>query len=75
LSKKRIIATVSAASAIALFVRSRAIWAGDAEPLLTGAKAFGDWHDDAPGVRRKITVADLRLPLRPNLLATILLSG
>jgi glucose/arabinose dehydrogenase len=28
----------------------------------TGATAFGDWRSDAPGVRRKITVADLPSP-------------
>jgi glucose/arabinose dehydrogenase len=28
----------------------------------TGAAAFGDWRSDAPGVRRKITVADLPSP-------------
>jgi len=31
-------------------------------PLLTGSKAMGDWTTDAPGVRRKITVADLPKP-------------
>ena len=31
-------------------------------PLLTGKAAFGDWHRDAPGVRRKITVSDLPRP-------------
>ncbi len=30
--------------------------------LLTGQVAFGDWKSDAPGVRRKITVADLPPP-------------
>jgi hypothetical protein len=30
--------------------------------LLTGKAAMGDWTSDAPGVRRKITVADLRPP-------------
>src|SRR5215469_4960400 len=25
----------------------------------TGAAAFGDWHNDAPGIRRLITVRDL----------------
>jgi glucose/arabinose dehydrogenase len=29
---------------------------------LTGPAAYGDWHADAPGVRRKITVADLPSP-------------
>jgi glucose/arabinose dehydrogenase len=31
-------------------------------PLLTGKAAFGDWHRDAPGVRRKISVSDLPRP-------------
>src|SRR6266496_882347 len=30
--------------------------------LLTGKTAMGDWRSDAPGVRRKITVADLPPP-------------
>jgi hypothetical protein len=30
--------------------------------LLTGKAAMGDWTEDAPGVRRKITVADLPPP-------------
>src|ERR1043166_1799400 len=30
--------------------------------LLTGKAALGDWTGDAPGVRRKITVADLPAP-------------
>lgn len=30
--------------------------------LLTGKSALGDWTSDAPGVRRKITVADLPPP-------------
>jgi glucose/arabinose dehydrogenase len=33
-----------------------------AESLRTGKEAFGDWTTDAPGVRRKITVADLPAP-------------
>ncbi|AKT41757.1 PQQ-dependent sugar dehydrogenase [Chondromyces crocatus] len=30
--------------------------------VLTGAEAMGDWTSDAPGVKRKITVADLPPP-------------
>src|SRR6266480_1339273 len=37
--------------------------------LLTGKTAMGDWTSDAPGVRRKITVADLPA-LSSNVLAT-----
>jgi len=32
------------------------------QPARTGKAAFGDWTTDAPGVRRKITVADLPPP-------------
>lgn len=37
---------------------------GSARPgvTLTGQAAFGDWQSDAPGVRRKITIADLPAP-------------
>ena len=30
---------------------------------LTGAAAYGDWRSDAPGVRRKLTPADMPAPL------------
>ncbi len=33
-----------------------------ASATLTGKSALGDWTTDAPGVRRKITVADLAIP-------------
>src|SRR6266581_9041783 len=36
--------------------------------LLSGKAAIGDWKSDAPGVRRKITVADLPPP-SSNILA------
>lgn len=45
-----------------LFARYLGVCAAETQQLLTGARAFGDWHDDAPGVRRKITVADLPPP-------------
>lgn len=32
------------------------------QPVRTGQRAMGDWSEDAPGVRRKITVADLPPP-------------
>ncbi len=35
---------------------------GAHSPLLTGPAAMGDWTTDAPGVRRRITVADLPPP-------------
>jgi glucose/arabinose dehydrogenase len=34
----------------------------DGQPLQTGAAAMSDWRADAPGVRRKITPADLPAP-------------
>ena len=42
-----------------LFVTVCAARAQDTMPLRTGQLAMSDWHHDAPGVRRKITVADL----------------
>jgi glucose/arabinose dehydrogenase len=36
--------------------------ADDQTAVRTGTAAFGDWTTDAPGVRRKITVADLPPP-------------
>jgi glucose/arabinose dehydrogenase len=35
---------------------------GQSPPVLIGASAYGDWHSDAPGVRRKITPADMPAP-------------
>ena len=35
---------------------------GQSSPILTGTTAYGDWRSDAPGVRRKITVADMPPP-------------
>jgi hypothetical protein len=35
---------------------------GQSPPVLTGAAAYGDWRTDAPGVRRKITSADMPSP-------------
>src|SRR5947209_11611998 len=34
----------------------------DPRAVRTGAPAFGDWRADAPGVRRRITTADLPPP-------------
>ncbi len=48
---------------VAVFFGSALIATGDAShPLLRGKAAMGDWTSDAPGVRRKITVADLPPP-------------
>jgi len=35
---------------------------GQSPPVLTGAAAYGDWRSDAPGVRRRITPADMPPP-------------
>src|ERR1700726_1271046 len=35
---------------------------GASVPVLTGAAAFGSWHDDAPGKRRHITADALPAP-------------
>src|SRR5580704_13770645 len=54
-----------AAAALALcgmFAVSSSIEAADQNTDRTGQAAFGDWTTDAPGVRRKITVADLPAP-------------
>jgi glucose/arabinose dehydrogenase len=32
-------------------------------PTLAGAAAYGDWRSDAPGVRRKLTPADMPAPM------------
>src|ERR1700759_5451038 len=54
------IAASFACSAVIFFATS-AMHAQSA-PLLTGDSAFTDWNQEAPGVRHKITVADLPQP-------------
>src|SRR5215470_15176118 len=46
---------------LAAFVGSAAAF-GQSSPVLIGAAAYGDWRTDAPGVRRKITPADMPPP-------------
>ena len=46
-------------SAIALFTLTAA---AQQQPLLTGQSAFSNWADQHPGVRHKITLADLPQP-------------
>src|SRR6267378_7815538 len=48
------------AAALSIAVQLEA--AAESDTLLTGKAAMGDWKSDAPGVRRKITVADLPAP-------------
>ena len=50
------------ALACALSGAPRAAWAENGVTL-TGAAAYGDWRSDAPGVRRKLTPADMPAPL------------
>src|SRR5438105_4235884 len=54
------------AAALSIAVQSEA--AARSGTLLTGKAAMGDWKSDAPGVQRKITVADLPPPTS-NILA------
>jgi glucose/arabinose dehydrogenase len=54
-------AHVVLAGLIALVVSAPLAFA-DEQPTRTGAAAYGDWRTDAPGVRRKITPADLPAP-------------
>src|SRR6267378_5747220 len=48
------VAALAGTAAIVAFAQS--------PPVLTGAAAYGDWHSDAPGVRRRITPADMPPP-------------
>ena len=52
--------TITLASLAGLLVACAALPAlADDSPTRTGAAAYGDWRTDAPGVRRKITPADM----------------
>jgi glucose/arabinose dehydrogenase len=42
--------------------RADGFGAGQSDTALTGKDALGDWTTDSPGVRRKISVADLAAP-------------
>src|SRR5438477_6815501 len=50
------------AIAAVLSIAFRLEAAAESGTLLTGKAAMGDWESDSPGVRRKITVADLPPP-------------
>jgi glucose/arabinose dehydrogenase len=54
-----VVATIALFSFLA---RASAADPAPAAKFLTGKAAMGDWTTDAPGVRRKITVADLPAP-------------
>ena len=47
-----------------LIAGSSLIALADDDGVLTGAAAYGDWRTDAPGVRRKLTPADMPPPSR-----------
>lgn len=49
-------------AALALVLLAGPALAQDSDEILTGAKAFGGWQADAPGVKRHITAADLPPP-------------
>src|SRR3569623_1958874 len=52
-----------AALPCAVFLLATALWGpGASAQLRTGAEAYGDFTQDAPGVRRHITPADLPAP-------------
>jgi glucose/arabinose dehydrogenase len=55
LSKPCALAMIALVGAIAAAVAQTA-------PVLRGAAAYGDWRNDAPGVRRRITAADMPPP-------------
>src|SRR6266566_6256459 len=48
--------------AFGLTLTAHSAVAAEHDSLLTGKAAMGDWTSDAPGMRRKITVADLPAP-------------
>src|SRR6266576_1638606 len=48
--------------AAVLSIAVRLEGAAESGNLLIGKRAMGDWENDSPGVRRKITVADLPPP-------------
>jgi glucose/arabinose dehydrogenase len=47
---------------VALAAAMLPVFAAGQQPLLTGQAAFTDWNQQKPGVRHKITVADLPQP-------------
>ncbi|MGX8011034.1 PQQ-dependent sugar dehydrogenase [Mesorhizobium sp. ORM8.1] len=53
---------IAGLAAAALLVATSAFAQQAGQPLLTGEKAFGDWKNDHPGVRRLIKPGDLQKP-------------
>jgi glucose/arabinose dehydrogenase len=58
-----VIAVLGLLLGLATDARADSQGADAASAVLTGKRAFGDWHADRPGVRRHITVGDLPPPL------------
>ena len=58
----RFLPAILAALTVAIPSAPAAPPSGDAYPVLTGAAAYGDWTEDAPGKWRRITPADLPPP-------------
>jgi glucose/arabinose dehydrogenase len=54
---------VAAMFAAVLAIGSSPPARAEESPVATGSAAYGDWRADAPGVRRKITPADLPAPM------------
>jgi glucose/arabinose dehydrogenase len=53
---------LAVAITVSMIIASMPVDAADQNAVRTGQAAFDDWTQDAPGVRRKITVADLPPP-------------
>lgn len=58
----KVVAALIVLSAIIGFVALDRLRAAERSTVLVGPAAFGDWRTDSPGVRRKITSADLPPP-------------
>jgi glucose/arabinose dehydrogenase len=58
----RLVGISTALTVIFVILAAARAQVGAGPSVHTGAAAFGDWQTDAPGVRRKITVADLPPP-------------
>jgi glucose/arabinose dehydrogenase len=55
---------------LTIFLAPLALWTvavGSQDEVKQGVSAYGDWHEDRPGVRRKITVNDLPAPFTSSI--------
>ena len=62
LRRKTALVALASAALLVAGTRREAPGQAAAGKVVTGQGAFGDWTTDAPGVRRKITIADLPPP-------------